>query len=431
VFEGLVRKLLPAIGLLVFFLKDFMCILGLYFIMKLSDRNTPNNALAGARKFFAVAFIPLLINTLFIDPVLVVFSMKQYLLYIVLGLLVPAGFPPDKFDKFKVFIAVISLLIIPTTLIAMLQNVLPPSHWLNLSVGGESLEAFSAAGFLRVSSTFSFTGQYTWFLNMVTGALLVSFFIPVNKNYKHYKTIKKLYPVLAAGLIIGVFITGGRTAVLGSAVVLVIGFVLATIKSPQRFLARGIGIGVVFFIGLTLLKVALPQFFAAYDRRSQTAEGASNSGEVGNRVLHDVFGWTEIIEDLDAIPFLFGQGMGVMSNGVEKISGYAASIRAYYWTESDLATTVWEGGAYFFLLWYGFRLWVIINCLKMWRKVNDHTIGLALSFLLGYIMLIGLYGTLSTQGPMAIWWWMSIGIFTTIYNYDRYNAILSRVQNEK
>jgi hypothetical protein len=81
-------------------------------------------------------------------------------------------------------------MIIPTTLVAVLQNSLSSSHWINLSVGGESLEAFSAGGYLRVSSTFSFTAQYSWFLVAESFFLAASFFMPPREFFYLGKNLK-------------------------------------------------------------------------------------------------------------------------------------------------------------------------------------------------------------------------------------------------
>ncbi|TRW24636.1 hypothetical protein FMM05_08975 [Flavobacterium zepuense] len=423
VFEGLIRKLLPsAVGLLIFFLKDIFCITGLYFITKaFAKPNVQRNPFFNLRKIFFFVFLPPLIVTNFYDPSLVLFALKQYLLYMILALLVPLAFVPSKIERFKKFFFFFSLTIIPTTLVAVLQNSLPANHWLNQSVDGQSLEAFSAGGLLRVSSTFSFTGQYSWFLNVVCVILAVSFCLPIKRDNIIIKKIAPLLPlVISVCLAVGAFITGGRTAVLGCGLVLFLGFVFAVIKAPQKIITRGLILMAVMGLSLTALRIAKPEFFKVYDLRSEDKKDETHTEEVEGRILKDMFGWTVWIAEQDMIPFLFGNGLGVMSNGAERISSYAMSVRLQgISTESEIDSTAWEGGMYLVLIWFGMRIWVIIRCIGLWRQARETNNIIALSFLLGYITVIGLYGALSRQPPIAIWWWLSIGCFVALYNYDK------------
>lgn len=424
VFEGVTRKLIPALGVVIFFLKDILCMVSLYLVaqFKLGKKS---GFLFDRYKLIAVLFFPVLINTLFYDPLLLFWGAKQYLLFVVTGLIVPIAFPPEKFEEFKKFIAFVVALIIPTTLVAMLQNSLPPSHWLNMSVGGESLEGFSAAGQLRVSSTFSFTGQYSFFLNMVTAFLAFRFLIPYVSNTKFGKQMKGTLPViLGMLLLIGAFITGGRTAVLGCGAVVVLGFVFASIRSPKFLLGKG----VVIFIGLALVLVLArlikPEFFAAYDERSQGYGGMSQNEEVQGRILGSFLEWTEWFWFQDWRSVLFGNGLGVMSNGSDQISAYAAKVRAGgFWTETDFPSSLWEGGLYLAVIWYGFRISVIVSCINIWRSLRSGNLTTACSFLVAYVLIIGLIGTLGIQPPVAIWWWLAVGSIITLKNMDDYNGL--------
>ena len=420
VFEGIIRKILPsAFGLFIFFLKDILCIVSLLLLNKLKVRtNISSFRLLKIWKVLPILFIPLLINTFFKDPILPFFGMKQYLLYLNIAILVPLAFPPNKFKEFRRFIVFVTFLIIPTTLIAVLQNSLPPTHWLNLSVGGDSLEGFAAAGYLRVSSTFSFTGQYSWFLNIMCALLIFRICMPVKpQNVFLHKINPYILVGLSVLLMIGAFVTGGRTAVLGCGACLFLGFIFALIKAPERILTKGIMVAFGLVLCLGALRVIKPEFFAAYDQRSSGTEERSHSEEVEDRVVGDFFGWTTWLFKESSIELLFGNGLGVMSNGADKLSSYANSVRMVLWTETDLSTVVWEGGMYLLFLWYGLRLWVIIVVFRIWRNVKLKAWGISLSFLLAYIIIIGLYGTMSAQPPLAIWWWLCVGVFFAVDNF--------------
>ncbi|MCJ8210234.1 hypothetical protein MUY27_10970 [Mucilaginibacter sp. RS28] len=414
VFEGLVRKLLPsAIGLVIFFLKDVLCIYALTLVLNLNFKGLSNTILKSWKIIF-IAFIPCIIQTALHDPVLAIFGIKQYLLYIVVGLLVPIAFPPSRILEFRTFLSIFIFLLIPTALIAIVQNSLPATHWLNRSVDGDSLEGFSAAGYLRVSSTFAFTGQYSWFLDVVCGFFAATFFFPSFKRKKKYLNIL-LLSLAGLSLGVGAFITGGRTAVLGCGGCLLIGFIFASIKSPGRFVLRGIAMIAVFFMLLGVIRAVKPEFFAAYDARSTGTEERSHSQEIEGRVSEELFAWVGWLFRQDLLPMLFGRGLGVMSNGSDKISAYAAVERSFG-AEADYITTAWEGGVYLMIIWYGFRIWAIFFCIRIW--VKSVNLGVPIAFLLGFVIIIGLYSFIAKQPPLNIWFWLTIGSIITLKNFD-------------
>jgi hypothetical protein len=109
----------------------------------------------------------------------------------------------------------------------------------------------------------------------------------------------------------------------------------------------------------------------------------------------------------------FGYGLGTMSNGAEKLSAYArVQRREGYWTETDWLTTLFEGGIYLMFVWYGFRLWVIAYTMTGFMRRIRGKLVLAAAFCQGFIIVQGIVGTLGIQPPLAIWFWMAVGIST-------------------
>jgi hypothetical protein len=355
--------------------------------------------------------------------------MKQYLLYAVVGLTMPVAFPPSDYDKFGRFVKTISIFLIPTTLVAVVQNALPASHWLNLSVAGDSLEGFSAAGHLRVGSTFSFPAQYSWFINFVCILLPVrmAFLSLLKSNSGSQFREKFLMLILIIMLLIGAFITGGRTAVLGSGISLVLGFILASIKSPSKVIVQGIAFIFALIILISVLRVAKPEFFAVYDERSNGSGDVSHSQEIEDRVIRDAFHWVDTLFEQDLLPQILGNGIGVTSNGSEKLSRYAKDIKDRgLGGESDFDTTSWEGGLYLMMVWYGYRIWIVIYCFQLWKKLTDKNDSISASFVLAYVLMTGLYGALSKQPPVAIWFWLAVGSLFTISNHNHYLNMLGQ-----
>jgi hypothetical protein len=432
VFEGILRKLIPPLSMPIFFLKDILCIVGILVINQVP--------LAGAAAHLhsrwvrlCLLLIPVLIFTAFRDPVLAVFASKQYLLFVVTAILVLVSFSAQGEERLRRFLFFVVVLLVPTALVAILQNSLPASHWLNLSVGGDSLEGFGAAGFMRVGSTFSFTAQYSWFLNAEAYFLWASFFMPPDFNFKLYKRLKPiLYPALLSVLVVSAFITGGRTAVVGCAGTLTLGFLLVGIKRPSWLFSSGLVIVFLSISSLSAIRAVKPQFFAAYDERSSDHEGTTHNEEIANRIFNGFTDWTDWFWEQDAAPILFGNGLGVMSNGSSQISSYASGIRDHgFWTEGDVPTTFWEGGLYLGLVWYGFRLSLVLLCFRLWRAIKNDVFASAASVPLAYVTIHGLTAQLGMQPPLSVWLWMAVGIILCLYQLEKSKRAATLVTKHK
>jgi hypothetical protein len=429
VFEGILRKALLPLSMVIFFMKDMLCVASIVVLWKSHLPSALVSLKSTWVKMFFL-FIPLLYSTGFKDPILAFFAFKQYLLYVVIGGLVVMSFPLRETEAFRRFLFVAALMLVPTTIVALLQNALPASHWLNTSIGGDSLEAFSAAGYLRVGSTFSFTAQYSWFLNAESFLLATSFFMQPAFDSKLGKLVKPfIYGVLLLMLAVSAFVTGGRTAVLGCGGTLAVGMALISIKRPQWFLSKGLLIIGMALFSLGTLRVSQPQYFLAYEERSSDDEGAgaaTNKEKLAGRISNSFTEWTDWFWDQDAASMLLGNGLGVMSNGANQLSSYAANIRnTGYWTEGDVSTTFWEGGLYLAVLWYGFRLLMVLLCLRLWYSIKDQTLAAAASVPLGYVIIHGFVAQLGMQPPLSIWWWLAIGIIFSLhslYLYQRANV---------
>lgn len=411
VFEGVLRKALPGIGIGIFFLKDLLCVIGLYFFAQ-TKLSVTSKKTATLFKVIIILIYPLLLYNLFIDPILIVWGGKLYLLYFVITVLMTIAFPADYKNRFGFFSNLFAVLIVISVLTGISQLNLPSTHWLNRSVSGDSLESFSAAGQLRISSTFSFTAQYSFFL-VFSCALFLSFFFINIKNKK--STI--LFFLVQAGtllmLIVGGFSTGGRSAVLGIVTVMIIGFVCIGLNNLFFALKKIIVPILLILFAFPVIKIWKPEYFAAYIERSS---GTNNDG-ILDRVI-------EPFDQLTNSSF-FGHGLGVMTNGSDKISSYAASIReSGFWTETDFSTIVWEGGLYLIVVWYGFRLFIIFTAFRILLSIKDKDFFSAAAFLFAYILVQGLIGTLTIQPPIAIYFWFCFGALICIKKFDEYDSQL-------
>lgn len=404
-FEGMTRKLnIGGSNVAIFVIKDV--IIAAMGIQLLRLKRPPTiDFLWMAYLITMVLFLPLLLQTAAHDPILAVFGGKQYLLYPIVAFGVFVGFEDSSIQDIVRFFRWLALLVIPTALLALLQLRLPPTHWLNLSVDGGSLEGFSAGGHLRVSSTFSFVAQYCAFIDAEVFITMIALNTLRDVNW----FLKLIYLSIVPLLIISSYITGSRGAVLVCCVIVGIAAVLCLLKFQTRSAMR-----VVFIIGgllltLVVVQFAFPDAFAAYSEREQgRLLGASD--EIQQRILSSTFDW---IGSIFTTPF-FGYGLGIMSNGSELLSSYAATTRAFSWTETDFATTLFEGGIYLVVVWYGFRYFVIYQTLRRFLGMRGEELSVPGAFCLGFVILTGFTGTLAIQPPIAIWWWLSVGISLVI-----------------
>jgi hypothetical protein len=415
VFEGIARKAAPhSAGILIFFTKDLITFI-LLLLCVLGDVNTEAKRLLGVMGILVFLLGPCILATISHDPVLAVFGVKQYALFPTVAVAMCAAYLPNhRYQLFSLF-RLIAFSVVVTTLVAVAQNRLPSSNWLNLSVTGGDLSGFSADGYLRVSSTFPFVSQYCTYLNALCYCLPVYFYF--SKFFgNRAATIQMM--VLIGLSIVGTFVTGSRGSVIGSAAILTVGGALAAFRGGSKAIMSIIITAVLGIMLFGLLQSQFPQFFAAYETRMGGPDAAMKHKKLEDRIISDLLDWSN--GSVEAPPSFLGYGLGVMSNGSDKLSSYAARWRSSgFWTESDRATTFFEGGWYLIFVWYGFRLWVIFQSLGVVLRLHYLEFRMMASFAWGYVAVIGVMGTLAIQPPLAIWWWLAVGLVICLGCFDR------------
>jgi hypothetical protein len=413
--EGLLRKMFSFLSLPLFFAKDFLV---LYLGLKACLGKLPEAAerIITWQIILVILILPNFLDTSFRDPVLGAFGLKQYCLFPFVGVAVCAAYLPDQREAFRKLITFLAMSLLLTTSVAILQNKLGPGHWLNKTPDGESLAGFSAGGKLRVSSTFIFVAQYTMYLNPMVG-FLASFLLLRKKAVTGWqKTLPFLLPIF---FIIGMFITGSRGAVIGCCAIIMSGLVLLLFTSGAAKAIR-----VLLFLGFAgfgyvVVHKVFPDAFAAYDARTTDSAGESHNQEVIERVAGGLFGWTGTLKNL---PF-FGNGIGQQSNGVDRFSSYASMMRDRWgWMETDQHIVMFEGGVYLLCIWYSFRIFLICFTAVTVLGIRNSSLATCAAFCWGYILVIGVMGTLSIQPPMSIWWWLSIALIMCFREFDKNNT---------
>ena len=416
VFEGITRKIAPqSLGILIFFAKDLTTIALLLMCLK-SARNNEASRLLQVMGRFVLFLFPCIALTAFHDPLLAIFGTKQYALFATVAIAMCVAYIPNHYRQIFSLFRLIAISVVLTTCVAVAQNRLPGSHWLNLTTSGEDSSIFSAGGYMRVSSTFPFVAQYCFYLNALCYCL-PAFFVFHNVLGLRGATVQLVF--LLGMAIIGTFVTGSRSSVIGNASILaaagLLSMVFVGMKSIIKLSALA-GLGIVVLYGM---QSQHPELFAAYHARVDGATDTSHAIEVERRVEDALLGWSH--GSVHAPPSLLGYGLGVMSNGADKLSNYAFEWRNNpgSWTETDQATTFFEGGWYLIIVWDGFRLWVIGYSFAIVAKLRRMEYRILGCFIAGFILIIGVTGTLALQPPLSIWWWMAVGLITCLSHFDR------------
>ena len=408
-FEGLLRKLEPnKIGVAIFLLKDVVIFFMGFQLLTRHRLNSALNFLTVSFLTVAFFFVPNILQTMGHDPLLAVFGAKEYLLYPIVAIATFVAFENAPMDSVVKFARLLAFLMIPAGIVALVQTRLPATSWINMSVDGASLEDFSSAGHLRVSSTFSFVSQFCCFLNMQ----MFIVFLALHGGIGKLSALKKLiYLAPIPLLVICSYLTGSRGAVIGNTMVLVFAVALGAMRFELAKVIKFVWIGAAIGLVVVLFQVLSPDLMATYTTREKGhAFGVSN--EIQGRVWDAFFGWTDHVSE---VPF-FGHGLGLMSNGSEAISTYSKNFRiASGWTETDFATTLVEGGPYLMLVWYAFRYYIIFETTRRFLFQTSKALFLPGAFCQGYVILVGLTGTLGIQPPIAIWWWLGVGLSTILW----------------
>ena len=225
----------------------------------------------------------------------------------------------------------------------------------------------------------------------------------------------RLLPVIIlCFFIIGVFITGSRTAVVGTLAITVAGstvllFGSGAAKAVRVFMFLGIA-----FVGYLAMHVVFPDAFVVFEARSQ-GSGGSNQ-EVMDRIVKGLVDWTGSIKTTPVL----GNGLGIQSNGSERLSPWAALMKDRWgWRETDQLMVLFEGGIYLVTIWYSFRLFVVCYTGLCMLQIRDPLKAASAAFCWGVVVVEGVVGTLSIQPPLTIWWWTSIGLILCLREYDK------------
>lgn len=363
VLEGALRKwVLPQASQFIYFLKDFVLIGAYLRYFLLSTVQT--------RLFTQTPFILLLIVCMFIwasvqvfnpslgSPIIGLFGIKSYFIYVPLVWLVPQMFSSE--EELYQFIRSYLLLLIPVGLLATAQFFSPPTSPLNVYAWGEEGPAVVTSGLdtVRVTGTFSYLTGYSTYLLACLCLLLPMFSRP---QLRLWQVLTLIEGALIAATS---FMTGSRGVVLGSFLLIAsYGLILALtnlssfLKSARKLVLPGI---VSFLIVSRGAQLALESFM----NRVETANDS-----VSYRIFSSFYQPFQNfhLKELDG----YGLGATFQANSIiRQIFQLPAGEVIPVDYESEMGRIALEVGPIGFFLWYGLRLMLLFALLRVYCKLT-------------------------------------------------------------
>ncbi|MDJ0734443.1 MAG: hypothetical protein QNJ47_10290 [Nostocaceae cyanobacterium] len=397
IIDGALRKwFLPQASNLVYLLKDFVIIIAYikFFASSQKTKLINNTWISIAHVLLSLVAIWLLVQSFNPDlgsPIVGLFGLSRYLLYVPLMWMVPYLF--NSQEELYRFLRNYLLLLIPICILGIAQFYSPASSFLNIAPGGE--EADAGLGFgdgkLRISSTFSYPNLYTTYLVVSFGLLM------------HYLTNQQsiIWRIIIFSelllMIANFFMTGSRGVLLSATLLLVANLGIKTFYESKKNL-KIIG---RLAIPAVIMMLILPQWFApAIDAFSSRGSIVGDS-----RITHAFY-----IPPVPNKSFIDGYGTGATQNGGKAI-GRFLNLPTGLPTppaESELHRINIEIGLFGLVLWYAMRLALLMALWSVYRKLKTPFLkDLALIAFLIHILFLP--GQVVVHPVAVVYYWFLSG----------------------
>lgn len=240
---------------------------------------------------------------------------------------------------------------IPIALLMAVQFAASPDSFINrVAGGGEGLQIQAGSGKVRPPAVFSFVSGTIYYLSAAAAFLLHA--VLAKLPYKTW-----LLYASAAGLILGLGVSGSRSTVLAvMLVVLSIAAILGLRPSLVGKFGRHLLLAVTVIWAVSYLPIFQEGLRILSDRFIEAAE-VSETSVLGGLVNRTIFGFSEGLRSLPGIP-LGGYGLGVgTSGGASFLTGEASFLLA----ENEWSRVLLESGP---ILGLAFLLW---RCAVAWK----------------------------------------------------------------
>jgi hypothetical protein len=393
VIEGALRKwVLPQASDLMYFLKDFVLIAAYTnflvserrrLVFKLSVINTLVLLLAGWCIFQ-------IFNPSLGSPLVGLFGLRGYLLYIPLMWIVPILFQSQ--ESLHKFLRSHLLLTIPVGLLGIAQFFSPPSSPLNIYTPGDlAVATFGVANIVRVTGTFSYISGYTIYLLICFGCL-----IPLLSNRQSYAW--KLILIFELCLVsVNSLMTGARGLIIFEVLFLLGYLSIKVLTQPQTTLRLFKQFLPPTIIAITVATLWFQPAIDAFWLRT------TSNQDLSSRVVSTL---AEPIQ-FSAYKELDGYGPGATHQATPSLRRAfdlpaGESIPTYY--EGEVGRVALELGPFGSLLWYGLRLSILWALWRVfWRLKSPLLRDLALAASL--IQAIQITSFLVFHHTFSVYYW--------------------------
>lgn len=362
IFEGAIRKwVFPQLSELIYFLKDFILIAIYinYYILSNSDKKHPTRNLGinslifitGAWCIFQ-AFNPSLGS-----PIVGIFGLRGYILYIPLMWIIPSMFSSEK--KLYNFLRLHTSFIIPVGILGVFQFFSPASSILNIYANDEAAykATFGDTGAVRVTGTFSFLSGYSIYLIVCFG-LLITFLSIKQSRWWLWLFVSELFLVC-----VNSFMTGYRAVIIAAVLFLALYFAARIFTQPtntfrlvKKFLFPSLIVAIAAFIWF---RPAIDSFWFR----------VTSTDDVSARILGSLTQPFDFIQykELDG----FGTGATHQATpALRKVLRLPAGESIPVSFEPEPGKIALELGPIGFFLWYGLRFSIAISLWTVFLKLK-------------------------------------------------------------
>jgi hypothetical protein len=396
VFEGALRKwVLPQASEMIYFLKDIV-VIGAYF--NFYGFSTWQRKLAYKANFInIIVFLVIgwclfqVFNPSLGSPVVGIFGLRGYLLYIPIIWMIPSLFESEA-ELYK-FLRSHLLLVIPVGLLGIVQFFSPATSPINAYTPDSNIgiATFGVSEFVRVTGTFSYLSGYSVYLIVCFGLLIPFLLVQQSIEWRWICIIEIFFVTVNS------FMTGSRGVII-TAVLLLIGYVLVKgLTQPVsmlRLLRQLILPTMIVAIAASIwFRPAIDAFWL------RTTSNTDVSGRIG----------LMFAEPLDFIRYkeLDGYGTGATHQAgptlratLDLPAGESLPVAV----ESEMGRIALELGPIGFLFWYGLRISLVIALFwTYWNVKSQFLRQLALTAFL--IQAILFNGQLVFHHTFSVYYW--------------------------
>lgn len=307
IFEGALRKwILPGLATPLLIIRDPIVIY-IYFLA-FQKKAYPKTIWIEIPLFLAVlsSFFSMILGHQNLTVIL--FGLRANFLHIPFIFIMGSVLNRNDVEKFLRYIV---YLILPMTVLLVIQFYSPDSAFVNVGVGGEGTAGFAGAmGKMRPPTMFSFVTGTAQFYTLASAALLWTPFM--------IKKVPKIIMIICAGCLILAMPMSISRLLFFSVLVVFVGFIFAMINTSRyrKYMGRFVLIAVIFIFAFP----HIPFIDEATETFLTRVENASSGRSKGTfeRVLSDSLEPIHIIQEAP----LFGYGIGMGTNaGSRLLSG--------------------------------------------------------------------------------------------------------------